>query len=79
MSRTPPARRRVIRALVLSPTRELAAQIDERFAAYSSEMDLRHRVIFGGVNQNPQVRALQKGLDVLVATPGRLLDLVGHI
>lgn len=78
MSRTPPARRRVIRALVLSPTRELAAQIDERFAAYSSEMDLRHRVIFGGVNQNPQVRALQKGLDVLVATPGRLLDLVGQ-
>ena len=78
MSRNPPARRRVIRALVLSPTRELAAQIDERFAAYSSEMDLRHRVIFGGVNQNPQVRALQKGLDVLVATPGRLLDLVNQ-
>jgi ATP-dependent RNA helicase RhlE len=66
---------------VLSPTRELAAQIDERFSAYSEHLDIRHKVIFGGVNQNPQVRAVQKGLDVLVATPGRLLDLInqGHI
>jgi ATP-dependent RNA helicase RhlE len=73
--------RRVIRALVLSPTRELAAQIDERFAAYSEHMDIRHKVIFGGVKQGPQVRALQSGLDILVATPGRLLDLInqGHI
>lgn len=70
--------KRFIRALILSPTRELAAQIDERLGAYSEHMDVRHRVIFGGVNQNPQVRALQKGLDVLVATPGRLLDLVGQ-
>ena len=70
--------KRFIRALILSPTRELAAQIDERFAAYSEHMDVRHRVIFGGVNQNPQVRALQKGLDILVATPGRLLDLIGQ-
>ncbi|NCG01221.1 MAG: DEAD/DEAH box helicase [Euryarchaeota archaeon] len=78
MNRKKPQGKRFIRALVLSPTRELAAQIDERFAAYSEHMDLRHRVIFGGVNQNPQVRALQKGLDILVATPGRLLDLIGQ-
>ncbi|MBT5392046.1 MAG: DEAD/DEAH box helicase [Euryarchaeota archaeon] len=78
MNRQKPQGKRFIRALVLSPTRELAAQIDERFAAYSEHMDLRHRVIFGGVNQNPQVRALQKGLDILVATPGRLLDLIGQ-
>jgi|AHCG01.1.fsa_nt_gi ATP-dependent RNA helicase RhlE len=81
MSRNRPEGKRRIRALVLSPTRELAAQIDERFSAYSEHLDIRHKVIFGGVNQNPQVRALQKGLDVLVATPGRLLDLInqGHI
>ena len=78
MNRKRPQGKRFIRALILSPTRELAAQIDERFAAYSEHMDLRHRVIFGGVNQNPQVRALQKGLDILVATPGRLLDLIGQ-
>lgn len=78
MSRNPPQGKRYIRALILSPTRELAAQIDERFSAYSGNMDIRHRVIFGGVNQNPQVRALQKGLDILVATPGRLLDLIGQ-
>ncbi|MBT3771466.1 MAG: DEAD/DEAH box helicase [Euryarchaeota archaeon] len=70
--------KRYIRALILSPTRELAAQIDERFDAYSKNMDIRHRVIFGGVKQNPQVRALNKGLDILVATPGRLLDLIGQ-
>lgn len=81
MSRNRPQGKRKIRALVLSPTRELAAQIDERFDAYSEHLDIRHKVIFGGVNQNPQVRALQKGLDILVATPGRLLDLInqGHI
>ena len=73
--------RRQIRGLVLSPTRELAAQIGERFSAYSEHVDIRHKVIFGGVNQNPQVKALQKGVDLLVATPGRLLDLIsqGHI
>ena len=70
--------KRHIRALILSPTRELAAQIDERFDAYSKNMDIRHRVIFGGVKQNPQVRDLNKGLDILVATPGRLLDLIGQ-
>ena len=78
MDRNRPRGKRFIRALILSPTRELAAQIDERLGAYSEHMDVRHRVIFGGVNQNPQVRALQRGLDVLVATPGRLLDLVGQ-
>ena len=78
MVKTKPQGKRNIRTLVLSPTRELAAQIGERFAAYSRDMGLRHQVIFGGVNQNPQVRALQRGIDILVATPGRLLDLVGQ-
>jgi ATP-dependent RNA helicase RhlE len=78
MSRSRPQGKRFIRTLVLSPTRELAAQIDERFSAYGVHLDLRHRVIFGGVGQNPQVRALQRGLDILVATPGRLLDLIGQ-
>jgi ATP-dependent RNA helicase RhlE len=73
-----PRNPRTIRALILSPTRELAAQIGERFAAYGRSMNLRHQVIFGGVNQNPQVRSLQRGIDILVATPGRLLDLVGQ-
>ena len=81
MSRTKTQGKRHIKALILSPTRELAAQIGERFSAYGERLDIRHKVIFGGVNQNPQVRALQKGIDVLVATPGRLLDLInqGHI
>ena len=70
-----------IRALVLTPTRELAAQIGESFAAYSQFLKLRHLVMFGGVGQGPQVSALRQGIDVLVATPGRLLDLhnQGHI
>ena len=67
---------RPIRALVLTPTRELAIQIDESFAAYGKFTGIRHTVIFGGVPQHPQVQALQKGVDVLVATPGRLLDLM---
>ncbi|HAW03540.1 MAG TPA: DEAD/DEAH box helicase, partial [Saprospirales bacterium] len=73
--------KRNIRALILSPTRELAAQIDQRFFVYSKYIDIRHKVIFGGVSQKPQVQALRKGIDVLVATPGRLLDLIqqGHI
>jgi ATP-dependent RNA helicase RhlE len=81
MSRSRTQGKRYIRALILSPTRELAAQIGERFSAYGENLDIRHKVIFGGVNQNPQVRALQKGIDILVATPGRLLDLInqGHI
>ncbi|MCB9360030.1 MAG: DEAD/DEAH box helicase [Flavobacteriales bacterium] len=67
--------RRPIRALVLTPTRELAAQIYENVKEYSEFIDFRSAVIFGGVNQNPQVRAIKGGLDLLVATPGRLLDL----
>ena len=67
-----------IRALVLTPTRELAAQIGENFETYATYLDLRHRVIFGGVSQKPQVSALRRGIDVLIATPGRLLDLHGQ-
>src|SRR5215831_14266075 len=67
-----------IRALVLAPTRELAAQIDERVSAYGKHLGLRHTVIFGGVSQNRQVRELRPAPAVLVATPGRLLDLVSQ-
>jgi ATP-dependent RNA helicase RhlE len=70
--------RRRIRALMLSPTRELAAQIGESFAAYGRHTGLRHTVVFGGVNQRPQVRDLQRGVDTLIATPGRLLDLINQ-
>ena len=73
-----PRGKRPIRALVLSPTRELAAQIDESFGAYGRYVDVRHTVIFGGVNQSGQVKILRRGVDVLVATPGRLLDLIGQ-
>ncbi len=69
---------RVIRALVLTPTRELAIQIQDNFAAYGRNLPLRSAVIFGGVGQQPQVDAIQRGLDILVATPGRLLDLHGQ-
>ena len=67
--------KRPIRALILTPTRELAIQIGESFEAYGKYLKLRHAVIFGGVGQNPQVEALKKGVDILVATPGRLMDL----
>ncbi|MGD9634203.1 MAG: DEAD/DEAH box helicase [Pirellulales bacterium] len=67
--------RRPIRALVLAPTRELAAQIGESFNVYGKFAGLRSAVIYGGVGQGPQVRALQNGVDILVATPGRLEDL----
>lgn len=65
-----------IKALILTPTRELAIQIDESFAAYGRHTNIRHAVIFGGVSQLPQTQALKKGVDVLIATPGRLLDLM---
>ena len=68
--------KRNIRTLVLTPTRELAAQINERFAAYSEHLSIYHQVIFGGVSQKPQVKSLRRGVDILVATPGRLLDLI---
>ncbi|WP_068866664.1 DEAD/DEAH box helicase [Prosthecochloris sp. CIB 2401] len=67
-----------IRGLVVTPTRELAIQIGESFEAYGRYTGLRTTVIFGGVNQNPQIKALNKGTDILVATPGRLLDLCGQ-
>lgn len=71
-------KRGVIRILVLSPTRELATQIGDSFAAYGRHTRLRHTVIFGGVGQQPQVQAVQRGVDILVATPGRLLDLMNQ-
>ena len=69
---------RYIRSLILTPTRELALQIQESFAAYGRNLPLRSAVIFGGVGQQPQVDKLKKGVDILVATPGRLLDLQGQ-
>ena len=68
--------KRKIRVLVLSPTRELAAQIDESFRDYGKYAGQKYAVIFGGVNQNPQTDALRSGVDIVVATPGRLLDLM---
>lgn len=69
------------RILVLTPTRELAVQVEQSFAAYGRYLKIRHATIFGGVGQMPQVRALERGVDVLVATPGRLQDLMnqGHV
>jgi len=67
---------KTIKALILTPTRELAIQINESLAAYGRHTGLKHLVIFGGVSQNPQVDALRRGVDILVATPGRLLDLM---
>ncbi|GKV95536.1 ATP-dependent RNA helicase RhlE [Pectobacterium aroidearum] len=67
--------RRPVRALILTPTRELAAQIDENVKAYSKYLRLRSLVVFGGVSINPQMMKLRGGVDILVATPGRLLDL----
>ncbi len=69
---------RPIRALILTPTRELAIQIDECFSDYGKHTDLNHTVIFGGVKQGPQTEKLRRGVDILVATPGRLLDLIGQ-
>jgi ATP-dependent RNA helicase RhlE len=70
--------RRPIRVLVVTPTRELAVQVANSFATYGRNTPLRHVVIYGGVGQVPQVKALQRGVDIVVATPGRLLDLVGQ-
>ncbi|MDA1156361.1 MAG: DEAD/DEAH box helicase [Vulcanococcus sp.] len=72
----PHARGRIVRSLVLTPTRELAAQVADNVKAYSRHLDLRSDVVFGGVKINPQITRLQAGADVLVATPGRLMDLV---
>ena len=67
-----------IRALVVTPTRELALQIAENFTAYGKYTGIKNTVIFGGVKQGRQTKALQQGVDILVATPGRLLDLIGQ-
>ncbi|MBU4508060.1 MAG: DEAD/DEAH box helicase, partial [Gammaproteobacteria bacterium] len=64
-----------IRALVLTPTRELAAQVEESVRTYGKHLSLTSTVIFGGVGMNPQINAMKRGVDILVATPGRLLDL----
>ena len=73
-----PRKKGAIRALILTPTRELALQIGESFEAYGKYLTLRSTVIFGGVGQAPQVAALKKGVDILIACPGRLNDLVGQ-
>mgnify|MGYP005850909009 FL=1 len=70
-SRAPKPRK--IRALILTPTRELAIQIEESFRTYGNRLPLKCTVIFGGVGQTPQVQTLRSGVDILVATPGRLL------
>ncbi|MDB5030379.1 DEAD/DEAH box helicase [Mucilaginibacter sp.] len=69
---------KTIKALILTPTRELAIQINESLAAYGRHTGLKHLVIYGGVSQNPQTEALRRGVDILVATPGRLLDLMNQ-
>ena len=81
LSQNPVPHRRPVRALVLTPTRELADQVYTNVKHYSKYLDLRAAVIFGGVNQNPQIKHLRNGVDILVATPGRLLDLEnqGHL
>jgi ATP-dependent RNA helicase RhlE len=73
-SRPTPAGRRMIRALILTPTRELAAQVEESVKTYGKYLPLKSMVMFGGVGMNPQIDALRRGIDILVATPGRLLD-----
>ena len=72
------SKERSIKALIVAPTRELAIQIEENFTIYAKYLDIKNTVIFGGVNQTSQVRKINAGVDVLVATPGRLLDLVNQ-
>src|SRR5690625_6303745 len=71
-----PEGKRPVRALILTPTRELAAQVHDSVRTYGQHLPLRSMVVFGGVSINPQMMKLREGVDVLVATPGRLLDLV---
>jgi len=78
LSENPKEKYKPVRALILTPTRELAAQVYANVREYSEFLDLRSAVIFGGVNQNPQVATMRQGIDVLVATPGRLLDLINQ-
>jgi ATP-dependent RNA helicase RhlE len=67
-----------IRALIMAPTRELAQQISDNFTEYGKGLKLKHTVIYGGVSQKPQTEMLRKGIDILIATPGRLLDLINQ-
>ncbi len=78
LNEQPVQKKPLIKALILTPTRELAIQIDESFASYGKYTPLRHTVIFGGVSQQKQTDELRRGVDILVATPGRLLDLVAQ-
>jgi len=73
-----PSERRGIRVLVLAPTRELVVQIDENVRAYARHLPVRVATVFGGVGEHPQIRALRDGVDIVIATPGRLLDLMGR-
>ncbi|UTV87105.1 DEAD/DEAH box helicase [Cobetia amphilecti] len=75
LSQSAPAGARKIKAMIVTPTRELAAQIDENVTAYSRHLKLRNAVVFGGVKINPQISRLSSGVEILTATPGRLLDL----
>ncbi|MCB1694120.1 MAG: DEAD/DEAH box helicase, partial [Pseudomonadales bacterium] len=70
--------KRNVRALILVPTRELAAQVQESVETYGKHLPLKSTVVFGGVNINPQIKVLKRGVDILVATPGRLLDHVSQ-
>lgn len=76
LSKQQNVKRNAIRGLILTPTRELAAQVQENVVSYSEFLSIKSTVIFGGVNQNPQIKAVRNGVDILVATPGRLLDLI---
>ena len=78
LTAAPAKKKGAVRALILTPTRELALQIGESFELYGKYLNQRSTVIFGGVGQAPQVAALKKGVDILVACPGRLNDLVGQ-
>ena len=78
LAQAAPRKKGAIRALILTPTRELALQIGGSFAAYGKSVPLTYTVIFGGVGQAPQVAALQKGVDIVIACPGRLNDLIGQ-
>ena len=78
MQKREPKSPRLIKALILTPTRELAVQIGESFTTYGQNLGLKNFVIYGGVGQKPQTDALKSGIDILVATPGRLLDLVNQ-
>jgi ATP-dependent RNA helicase RhlE len=73
---TNPLQHRGIRGLIMVPTRELVVQVEENILTYARHLQLRIATIFGGVSERPQIRALQQGADIIVATPGRLLDLI---